>query len=678
MLYYEIMIETDEKLTSAVAAKCSEESVKADREKTVLVKLNSDMRRKLGENENKALYFADCSEKEITAVAGYKYDCFPEIREDILSVFKKYSQQKYNIGLGEITVEDFENRIRQISDMGYAKVNTYNLCCRLKLDYRDNRNFCVSQSLIPDSKLEYDRAVSRANELMASGDFTDELKRIYSDKHPKEFFGHPVHYKICADEPEGALEQAKLFVQCLYSNGRLKSRRIDRVYKIDDRCYDQEDMENLFYNAEGGTVILELTPHNYNEGCCASTYEQVIEFLSLVIGKYAKNVLVIFVEITKMQAVTKKLVSRVAEDIDIISISEGTGSVETAKKYMNYLVKNSPLADYAFDDKSFDKERYKASEVHRMFNLWMKSSLRDRVYTEYSTNAVKVAKKEKIKSDAYNKLQNMVGLNDVKAVVNNIIAAYKMQKMRSGYLNTDSVSSRHMIFTGNPGSAKTTVARLVAEIFKNEDVVETGEFIECGRADLIGKYVGWTAPTVKAKFRRARGGVLFIDEAYSLVDDTGSFADEAIDTIVQEMENHRDDVIVIFAGYPDKMKTFLEKNEGLRSRIAFHVDFPDYNSCELMDIMKLMMKENAYTMTPDAEREAMRIFESVQGTENFGNGRFARNVLEQAQMRQSSRLMKMQFNNAEDRETLFRLEKDDFNLPAIISKGEPKRSIGFC
>lgn len=677
MLYYEIMIETDEKLTSAVAAKCSEESVKDDRQKAVLVKLNSDVRRKLGENENKALYFADCSEKEITAVAGYKYDCFPEIHDDILSVFKKYSQQKYNIELGEITVEDFENRMSQISDMGYAKVNAYNLRCRLKLDYRDNRNFCVSQSLIPDSKLEYDKAVSMADELMASGDFTDELKRIYSDKHPKEFFGHPVHYKISADEPEGALEQAKLLVRCLYSNGRLKSRRIDRVYKIDDRCYDEEDMENLFYNAEGGTVILELAPHNYNEGCCASAYEQVIEFLSSVIGKYAKNALVIFVEITKMQAVSKKLVSRVAEDIDIISISEGTGSVETAKKYMNYLVKNSALADYAFDDERFDKERYKASEVHRMFNSWMKSSLRDRVYTEYSKNAVKVAKKEKIKSDAYNKLQSMVGLNDVKAVVNNIIAAYKMQKMRSGYLNTAGGSSRHMIFTGNPGSAKTTVARLVAEIFKNEDVVETGEFVECGRADLIGKYVGWTAPTVKAKFRKARGGVLFIDEAYSLVDDTGSFADEAIDTIVQEMENYRDDVIVIFAGYPDKMKTFLEKNEGLRSRIAFHVDFPDYNSCELMDIMKLMMKENAYTMTPDAEREARRIFESVQGTENFGNGRFARNVLEQAQMRQSSRLMKMQFNNAEDRETLFRLEKEDFNLPALMPKDEHKRSIGF-
>ena len=271
----------------------------------------------------------------------------------------------------------------------------------------------------------------------------------------------------------------------------------------------------------------------------------------------------------------------------------------------------------------------------------------------------------------------MVGLNDVKAVIDNIIAAYKMQKIRNGYLKSDAVSSRHMIFTGNPGSAKTTVARLVAEILKNEGILETGEFVECGRADLIRKYVGWTAPAVKAKFRQAQGGVLFIDEAYSLVDDTASFADEAINTIVQEMENHRDDVIVIFAGYPDKMKTFVEKNEGLKSRIAFHIDFTDYNAEELLDIMKLMMKESEYTMTPDAEKAVMKIFETAQHTGNFGNGRFARNVLEQAEMRQATRLMKSGFDNADDKETLFRLEKDDFNLPALMPKEEHKRSIGF-
>ena len=312
-----------------------------------------------------------------------------------------------------------------------------------------------------------------------------------------------------------------------------------------------------------------------------------------------------------------------------------------------------------------------------MFNSWMKSSLKERVYTEYDKKAIKLEKIQDEKSDAYQKLQNMVGLTDVKAVIDNIIASYKMQKMKNGYLKTDAAYSRHMIFTGNPGSAKTTVARLVAEILKNEGVLETGEFVECGRADLIGKYVGWTAPLVKSKFRRAQGGVLFIDEAYSLVDNSNSFADEAINTIVQEMENHRDNVIVIFAGYPDKMKTFIEKNEGLKSRIAFHIDFSDYNAKELLKIMELMMKENEYTMTSAAKNAAMHIFEAAQNIKNFGNGRFARNVLEQAEMRQAERLMKSGFNDAEDKETLFRLEKDDFNLPNLMPKEEHKKVIGF-
>jgi len=123
--------------------------------------------------------------------------------------------------------------------------------------------------------------------------------------------------------------------------------------------------------------------------------------------------------------------------------------------------------------------------------------------------------------------------------------------MRSDLGLEQQKTSLHMVFTGNPGSAKTTVARLLAEIFSKEGILKSGEFIECGRVDLVGEYVGWTAPAVKKQFRMAKGGVLFIDEAYSLVENTrGSFGDEAINTIVQEMENHRDNVIVIFAGYP--------------------------------------------------------------------------------------------------------------------------------
>lgn len=143
----------------------------------------------------------------------------------------------------------------------------------------------------------------------------------------------------------------------------------------------------------------------------------------------------------------------------------------------------------------------------------------------------------------------------------------------------------HMVFIGNSGTAKTTAARLFARIMKDNGLLSKGQLIEVGRGDLVGKCVGWTAQTVQAKFKVAIGGVLFIDEAYSLVDKhSGSFGDEAINTIVQEMENHREDVVAIFAGYPNKMEGFLQKNPGLRSRIAFHVPFADYTSDEISTI----------------------------------------------------------------------------------------------
>ena len=240
-------------------------------------------------------------------------------------------------------------------------------------------------------------------------------------------------------------------------------------------------------------------------------------------------------------------------------------------------------------------------------------------------------------------------------------------------------TSLHMVFTGNPGTAKTTVARLITQIFVKEGILDTGNYVECGRADLVGKYVGWTAKTVKSKFREATGGVLFIDEAYSLVDDSNSFGDEAINTIVQEMENHRDDVIVIFAGYPDKMKDFFAKNEGLRSRIAFHLDFPDYNAEELVDILKLMADKKGYKLNPDIERKCLEIFAQAVKKEEFGNGRYVRNLLEQAMMAQSRRITKEYAGKKITRKALTTLKPEDFDVNAskLIEK-ETKRTIGFA
>ena len=234
----------------------------------------------------------------------------------------------------------------------------------------------------------------------------------------------------------------------------------------------------------------------------------------------------------------------------------------------------------------------------------------------------------------------------------------------------------HMIFTGNPGTAKTTVARLFARIMRENGLLSRGQLVEVGRGDLVGKYVGWTAPVIQEKFKNASGGVLFIDEAYSLVDDRdGSFGDEAINTIVQEMENHRADVVVIFAGYPDKMEGFLQKNPGLRSRIAFHVPFADYDSTELCQIADLISKKNGMQIDKAAFDKLEQAFDVARGDTDFGNGRYVRNVFEQARMNQASRLLEKDFESITTDE-ITTITADDIVIPTV--KKTEKRRIGFC
>lgn len=281
-------------------------------------------------------------------------------------------------------------------------------------------------------------------------------------------------------------------------------------------------------------------------------------------------------------------------------------------------------------------------------------------------------------SAPYDELQEMVGLTEIKKIVDQIIETGKIRKLRTSMGLHTSKASLHMIFTGNPGSAKTTVARLITQILRKEDILDSGNFVECGRADLIGKYVGWTAKQVRAKFMEASGGVLFIDEAYSLIDDSHSFADEAINTIVQEIENHREDVIVIFAGYPKKMKDFLNKNEGLRSRIAFHLDFPDYTPDELSEILQLMAKKRGFQLSRQAVDKCHEIFESACSQEDFGNGRFVRTLIEQAEMAQSHRLVTEHKDGQISKKSLQILRADDFDVNITKQIKPARMPIGFA
>jgi AAA+ superfamily predicted ATPase len=187
----------------------------------------------------------------------------------------------------------------------------------------------------------------------------------------------------------------------------------------------------------------------------------------------------------------------------------------------------------------------------------------------------------------------------------------------------------HMVFTGTPGTAKTTVARLLGQIFKENNILSVGNFYEVGRADIIGEYVGQTAVKVKKLFAKAKGSILFIDEPYSIVNDGGrSFVPEAISTIVQQMENLRNDIIVIFAGYPNEMETFKNQNPGLKSRIGYTLNFVDYKADELVQIAEKLFSEAGFVVEPDALSLIEDICDSASNQINFGNGRFVRNMVE--------------------------------------------------
>ena len=200
--------------------------------------------------------------------------------------------------------------------------------------------------------------------------------------------------------------------------------------------------------------------------------------------------------------------------------------------------------------------------------------------------------------------------------------------------------------------------------------------VEVGRADLVGKYVGHTAPLVKRAFDEAKGGVLFIDEAYSLLDDkSGLFGDEAINTIVQEMENRRNETIVIFAGYPNEMERFLARNPGLKSRIAFHVPFEDYSADELVEITKLIAKNKGNTIDNEAVKKLSHIYQNAVGASDFGNGRYVRNIVEKAELNRASRIAKMNFDEV-SKTMLESFSVEDFEEENVVKKDT--HIIGFC
>ncbi|WP_328989899.1 AAA family ATPase [Kribbella sp. NBC_01245] len=237
-------------------------------------------------------------------------------------------------------------------------------------------------------------------------------------------------------------------------------------------------------------------------------------------------------------------------------------------------------------------------------------------------------------------LEALVGLESVKESVRRMVAEIKTNQRRKDLGIPVQERVRHMVFVGKPGTAKTTIARLLARIYKQLGVLEKGHVIEVDRSDLVGPGVGTTAPLTAAKFREALGGVLFVDEAYTLSPENtpGDFGIEAIATLLKMMEDHRDECVVIVAGYHREMQRFLESNTGLSSRFPKLLSFSEYNADQLVAIFELQARQKGMTYTDDVLAVVRRIIPATPRAHNFGNGRFIRNILEEAISNQAIRL----------------------------------------
>jgi probable Rubsico expression protein CbbX len=268
--------------------------------------------------------------------------------------------------------------------------------------------------------------------------------------------------------------------------------------------------------------------------------------------------------------------------------------------------------------------------------------------------------------------RELIGLRPVKTRIREIASLLLIERVRKRMSLTTEVPTLHMSFTGNPGTGKTTVALRVASILHKLGFVRRGQVVSVTRDELVGQYIGHTAPKTKEILKKAMGGVLFIDEAYYLhrPDNERDYGQEAIEILLQVMESQREDLVVILAGYGDRMDKFFASNPGFRSRIAHHVDFPDYSDGELLEIAELMLRDMNYALSPEARAAFIRYIGLRKAQPLFSNARSIRNALDRMRLRQANRLV-ADLDRILSVDDIKSIEAADVLASRVFSKSEP-------
>ena len=667
MIYYKYLITTSDGLFNGKADK-----KESDRVNDILNEFNSNL-----EEGDLSINVTSIEKTQLKLSISSSLNTESDIEREIVSLLQALGiNPKYSIEKEEVSVKEFAKSISDGTKQGF--INDPDDICQ-KYTVGDKR-YCLRQNDFNEEMIGEDLDSS-----IVFQSIEEEKKRIFSPSAPKEFICHPVHYVIASDNEDLRIEMRRQLLSALYKANRLKSRRVsilslNPLQNVFSANYKESGtIANRLYNkGEGGTVIISGTKaEEENDDCFTPSDNGELEAIMFNANMHRDNVLTV-IELDDNEESLNEI-KELSDKMDFVILKENLVYDQGAKEYLQLLAKKDGINNIeSLLDKVVEGEGYHYSNLSSLYKTWKEERKKSAfpAYSSFMSN-LNIENARKPKGNAYKELQGLIGLENAKRVIDEAIAYFNMESFMAKRNLKISSPSRHMVFYGAPGTAKTTVARLFAQIMKENGVLSKGELVEVGRKDLVGKYVGWTAMQVERVFKIAEGSVLFIDEAYSLVDGRDKlYGQEAINTIVQMMENMRENTIVIFAGYEKEMKEFINQNPGLRSRIPFHVHFPDYSDSELLEILKLVASKNNYSLTEGAECKARDIFKTASLSKDFGNGRFVRNLFEKATMKKALRLSSSLDDFISDTE-LLTLREEDFEMPEEYSNERKTRVIGF-
>ena len=480
----------------------------------------------------------------------------------------------------------------------------------------------------------------------------EKLEKLYITEQSKNTLKKIIEYM--RKYSEGIEKQYIPFNMCIYSNNK------ETMYSIVDIISDTvtffsyikrgTTIETSFYNIEKPEQIEEIYSKKNSvvvlkdfEGLLAKEKEFKDRFLHNMKEKLEENqkdfltILISKTPETIEQAMQSDMLEKYFEfkiestNIDVQDVyQEVLGKLkesskitdEASIKLLDYIAATYPKTNLSFPE-------YRDKLCNKI--LFSKDQ-------EITENDLPKYEQEKSMDEIFADLNNLVGLENIKQVLKDLVDLIELKNKTKDDLKIKDINL-HMVFLGNPGTGKTTVARIIAEMLYNLKYIKQNKLIEVSSKDLVAEYVGQTAPKTMAGIERALGGVLFVDEAYSLASEEesgNSFNKEAIATLIQAMENYRDNLVVIFAGYTKEMQAFLNANSGIVSRIGYTLDFKDYTSEELLKIFEGMVKKAGFSITKEACDEVVKVIDKYRNTKNFGNARFARNLYEKTIIKHAS------------------------------------------